>query len=167
MIKELARKLATFKEFVDFVIIETTLRRGTFESGAEVLKNHLAMVLIRVSSSDAELLIKLIRPRSEIKAARGSRIQSSEKIWRVFTASEILNFTESVGDKNKIHRLNPPIVPGLLILETICAEFEANFIKLKFKHFVTAGEPLSLNIVEKNFELSSAGVRKVLGQFLS
>lgn len=162
MIKNLAKKLATFNRFADFVIIEAELLRGHFEESAEILKAHSAMALLRVSSSDAELSVKMIQPRREIKSALGSRIQTSEKIWRVFTASEISEFTTAVGDQNKIYRLNPPIVPALLILETICAEFSVNFIKVKFKNFITAGEPLTLYGDEKQFVIAGAGVRKVI-----
>lgn len=165
MIRDLARKLTAFEEFVGCVIIELTFRRGVFEAGAQVVKAHSAMALVRASSSAAELLVKMISPRREIRAALGSRIQSSEKIWRVFTASEILEFASAVGDKNKIHRFNPPIVPGLLILETLltCAEFSnCQSLKLKFKNFVTAGEPLILRGGGNRFEIDSAGVRKVL-----
>lgn len=165
MIRDLARKLAAFGEFVNCVITELIFRRGTFEAGAQVIKAHSSMALLRITSIDAELLVKLINPRHEIKAALGCRIQSSEKIWRVFTASEIFNFAEEVGDKNRIHQLNPPIVPGLLILETLlnCAEFSAsNPIKLKFKNFITADEPLILRGGGNQFAIDSAGVRKVL-----
>ncbi|MBO4779664.1 MAG: hypothetical protein J5497_03405 [Selenomonadaceae bacterium] len=165
MIRDLARKLTAFVEFFDCVIIELTFRRGTFEAGAQVVKAHSSMILLRASSIDAELLVKLISPRREIRAALGCRIQSSEKIWRVFTASEIFDFVAAVGDKNRIHQLNPPIVPGLLILETLltCAEFSASdSIKLKFKNFITAGEPLILCGGGNRFEICSAGVRKVL-----
>ena len=164
MIRELAKKLATFSEFVDCVIIEAEFRRGQFEAGAEVLKSHSTMALVRVRSAEAELSVKLIRPRKEIKATFGSRVQSDKKIWRIFTASEVSEFTAAVGEKNKIHRLNPPIVPRLMILETICAAFPSNFIKLKFKNFVTAGEPLSLQVVDTHIEIKSAGVLKVSGE---
>lgn len=164
MIRELAKKLAAFEEFVDWVIIEVTFRRGNFVAGAEVVKAHSSMALLRASTSNAELLVKLIRPRQEIKAALGSRIQSSKTIWRVFTASEVLEFVTSVGDRNRIHQLNPPIVPALLILEAICAEFPSSqSLKLKFKNFITAGEPLTLCDVGERFEIISAGVRKVIG----
>ena len=158
MIRTFARNLATFSEFKDFVIIEITFRRGNFIPGKEILKNHSSMALLQANSTSAQVLVKLIRPRTQIKASIGSRIESSEKIWKVFTASEILKFTEEVGDKNPIHQLNPPIVPAFLILETICAEFQEDFIKLKFKNFITAGEPLILN----GNEIVSAGIRKVL-----
>ena len=163
MIRELARKLAAFEEFADFVIIELEFRRGNFEPTAQILKRHSAMVLLQASSAAAEVLVKMIRPRREVTAALGSRIQFAEKIWRVFTAAEVMDFAEAVGDKNKIHRLNPPIVPGLLILETICAEFPTSkALKLRFKNFITAGERLTLIGDGNNFEICSTGVRKVL-----
>ena len=164
MIRELAKKLAALTEFVDCVMIELKFRRGNFKASTEILKKHSAMILIRVRSEQAELLVKLIRPRQEITATFSCRIQSSEKIWRIFTASEVLAFVQATGDEKKIHRLNPPIVPGLLILETICSNFAANFIKLKFKNFITAGEPLSLQVVGNHIEIKSAGVRKISGE---
>ena len=165
MIRDLARKLATFSEYKSFVIIEATFRRGTFEAGVEILKNHASMALLRARSLEAELLVKMIRPRREIKPALGLRVLSSEKIWRIFTAQEISSFVEEIGDRNQIHQLNPPIVPALLILETICAAVQKNFVKLKFKNFVTAGEPLTLRVVENRFEIKSAGVKKISGEF--
>ena len=158
MIKDLARKLTAFTEFKDFVITEIEFRRGNFESGAKIIKNHASMVLLQANSPSAQVLVKIIRPRREIKAAIGSRINSEEKIWRIFTAQEILAFAEEIGDKNPIHRLNPPIVPAFLVLETIYNEFPSDFIKLKFKNFITAGEPLALI----GNEIIGAGIRKVL-----
>ena len=165
MIRQLARNLTTFKDFVDYVIIELNFRRGNFESGTEVLKSHASMILIRVSSLETEILVKMIRPRQKISPIIGCRVQNSEKIWRIFTATEIFDFVNEIGDENPIHQLNPPIVPGFLILEKLCATFEANFIKIKFKNFITAGEPLTLNVVENKFELSSAGIKKISGEF--
>ena len=165
MIRELAKKLSAFAEVVDFVIIELQFRRGTFEAGAQIVKEHSSMILLRASSAEAELVVKMIRPRKKITAALGSRIQSAERIWRVFTASEVSDFVQAVGDNNPIHRLNPPIVPAFLILETICAEVTADFIRLKFKNFSTAGEPLSLHVDGNRLEIRGAGVRKVLASF--
>lgn len=167
MIRELARELTAFDELVEFVIVEAQFRRGTFTAGAEILKKHSSMILVRASSSEAELLIKLIRPRKEISPALGCRIHSAEKIWRVFTTSEVSEFVSAVGDKNKIHLLNPPIVPGLLILETLCKDFPTSqFIKLRFKNFITAGEPLTFTNGE-SLEICAAGVRKISGEMLT
>ncbi len=168
MIRQLAKNFSAFGQFVDGVIIELTFRRGTFSDGASIVKAHSSMAILRSSSTNAEILIKMIRPRREIKAAVGCRIQSAEKTWRVFTSTEIFAFVEAVGDKNKIHRLNPPIVPALLILETLLSEEFAHVdgLKLKFRNFVTADEPLSLFGDGKFFELVGAGERKVTGEVL-
>lgn len=168
MIRELARQFATFGQFVDGVIIELTFRRGNFSDEAQIVKAHSSMALLRSSSADAEILIKLIRPRRKVTAAVGCRIQSSEKTWRVFTSTEIFEFVEAVGDLNPIHRMKPPIVPALLILEALLSEEFAHVdgLKLKFRNFVTADEPLSLFGNGKFFELTSAGVKKVTGEIL-
>lgn len=166
MIRELAGRLTAFTELEDFVIIETTFRRGNFVSEARIVKAHSSMAIVRAATSRAELTVKLIRPRRAIEPAFGCRIQSSEKIWRVFTATEVLEFAASVGDTNPIHRINPPIVPGLLILETLLADLKAACVKLKFKHFITAGEPLTLRGSGERFEIIGGGVRKVLGEIL-
>ena len=164
MIRELARKLSTFDELKDCVPVEAQFQRGTFAESAEIVKNYSAMTLVRLTSSQAELLIKMIRPRRKISPALGCRIQSSEKIWRIFTASEVSEFIADIGDENKIHRLNPPIVPPLMILETLCKEFPTcQSVKLRFKNFITAGEPLTLNDGER-LTINAAGVRKVFGR---
>lgn len=167
MIRELARGLAAFGEFVDCVTVEAQFRRGTFTAGAEILKKHSSMALVRARSSEAELLVKLIRSRKEIFPAFGCRIQSSEKIWRVFTASEVAEFVAAIGDANKIHRFNPPIVPALMILEALTAQFPTcKSIRLRFKNFITAGEPLTLSNGER-LEICAAGVRKVTGKIFA
>lgn len=165
MIRELARNLAALTQLADCVIIALKFRRGKFSAGAKILKTHAAMTLVRVRSAEAELLVKLIRPRTEIRATVGCRIQSSENVWRIFTASEILAFAEATGDEKIFYRLNPPIVPALLILETLCAQFAVNVFKLKFKKFITADESLSLHVDGGRLEIKSAGVRKISGEF--
>ena len=164
MIRDLAKKLAAFEEFKGFVIIEITFRHGSFDSAAQILKSNLNMALLQANSAHTQVLVKMIRPRTEIKAALDSQIQSAEKIWRIFTTAEIFDFAEVVGDKNPIHQTKPPIVPAFLILESICAEFNADFIKLKFKNFITAGEPLTLQRSDNKFEIICAGVEKVTGE---
>ncbi len=160
MIGELAKKLTAFEEFADFVIIEIIFRRGKFSSGAEIVKNFSSRVILRAASSDAEVFVKMIRPRSDLKFP--DKKSPAENFWRTFSTEEILNFVAAVGDKNKIH---PPIVPAFLILEKICAEFSAcKELKLRFKNFITTGEPLTLKIFDKRFEITCADDKKVLGE---
>ena len=162
MIRELARKLATFNQFADFVIVEIIFRWGNFDSTAQIVKNFSSRVTLRSTSPDAEVLVKMIRPRHEVKVCE---LKPTENFWRTFTAKEIFDFAAEVGDKNPIHQLNPPIVPAFLILESICAEFKANF-KLRFKNFIVAGETLNLNVADNSFEITCAGIEKVTGEFL-
>ena len=61
MIKELAQKLATFKQFADWVIIELEYRRGSFDLTAEVLKAHALPALLRAAASDTALSVNLMR----------------------------------------------------------------------------------------------------------
>lgn len=143
MVRELSRKLSTLKEFADAIIAELRFRRGTFSPGIEILKSTRRINVIRVTSTRAELIVKLLTPRSPMTIPI-IEIGSGDS-WKVFTAEEISAFVKDVGDSNTIH---PPIVPGLLILETLlatktfstCAE-----ISLKFKNFVVAEESLTLN----------------------
>ena len=165
MIRELAKKFSAMKELVGDVIAEIKFQRGNFSEGVEILKSHRSMKLICAATSNEKLLVKFITPNREIKAAIGMRIQSEKKTWRTFTAAEVINFVDEVGDSNKIHRFNPPIVPGFLILEEILRQenfSSCNVLNLKFKHFITAGEPLTLNCAENKSEILSAGEVKVI-----
>ena len=162
MIKDLARKLSAFAEFKDFVIVEIIFRRGNFSSGAKVLKANASSAVLMASSDATQVAVKMIRPRREVKPCE---VQAAEDFNLQFTAQEVLAFAESIGDKNPIHRLKPPIVPAFLILEKICAAVEGNF-KLRFRNFITAGEPLTLTVADNGFEIICAGVKKVTGEFL-
>lgn len=165
MIRELARKISALNEILDDVIAEMEFTRGKFIESVEILKSHRAMKLICAATADVTISVKFITPQKKIRAAIGTRIQSDKKTWRTFTASEVENFVDEVDDANEIYRLNPPIVPGFLILESILSheKFSAtNSLKLKFKHFITAGEPLTLQLGDEKSEILSAGEVKVV-----
>ncbi len=166
MIKELAKSFATLENFSDNVIAEIKFFRGKFKSGLKVLEENREFKLISSASADEKILVKLVAPRKKIRSAVGVRIQAEKKTQMIFTSDEVFDFVEEVRDKNKIYRLNPPIVPPLLVLETLLKieQFSScENLKLRFKHFITAGEPLTFYVAdEKNFELQSAGSVKVL-----
>ena len=165
MVRELARKISALTEIVRDVIAEIEFTRGKFKVGVEILKSHRAMKLICAATSNVKISVKFITPQKKIRAAIGMRIQSDKKTWRTFTASEVENFVDEVDDANEIYRLNPPIVPGFLILESILSHEKfstADSLKLKFKHFITAGEPLTLQIGDDKSEILSAGEVKVV-----
>ena len=165
MIRELARKFSALKEISGDVTAEMEFTRGKFTEGVEILKSHRNMKLICASKSNVKISVKFITPQKKIRAAIGTRIQSDKKTWRTFTASEVENFIDEVDDTNEIYKLNPPIVPGFLILESILNHEKfsaANTLKLKFKHFITAGEPLTLQLDDKKSVILSAGEVKVV-----
>lgn len=166
MIRELSKKLSTLEKFLGDVIAAAEFRRGTFEPSLKILKCNRELKVVQLASPTEKILVKLVTPRKKIRAALGVRVQSEKKIWRIFTAEEVYNFVEEVGDKNFFHRFSPPIVPGLLILETVlnCPEFSSsNVVQVRFKSFVTAGESLTLNKKdEKIFEIQSAGRLKAV-----
>ena len=159
MIKDFAKRLAAFKEFKDFIIVEITFRRGNFTSAAKILKNSVSRVILRATTTDAEILVKMIRPRTNFPPP--NKKFHAENCWRTFSTEEILNFVAAVGDKNQIH---PPIVPAFLILESICAELKPNFIKLRFKNFISAEESLTLQIDGNKLKIS-ADCEKISGEF--
>ena len=166
MIKDLAKKFATLEKFTDDVVAEIKFFRGEFEPELKILKDTREFKLILITSETEKILIKLVTPRKKIRPAKGVRVQAEGKTQFFFSATDVSDFVEEIGEQNKIYKFSPPIVPPLLILETLL-KFE-NFsscenLKLSFRHFITAYEPLTFkNISEKNFEIQSADVVKVL-----
>ena len=119
MIKELATSFATLEKFLGDVIAEIKFFRGDFEPELKILKNLREFKLILIASTTEKILVKLVEPRRKIKPARGVRITAENKTQFFFSATDVSEFINSIGDKNKIYSLSPPIVPPLLILETL------------------------------------------------
>ena len=66
--------------------------------------------------------------------------------WRVFSPQEILDFVDSVGDQNEIHRSACPVVPGLFLLQQIAVELSlANQLELRFLQPLYAGQMVSIH----------------------
>ena len=166
MIKDLARRFATLERFADSVVAEIRFFRGDFERGLKILKDTREFKLVLVASETEKILVKLVEPRKKIRPAKGVRVQAESKTQFFFTEKDISDFINSVGEQNKIYKFSPPIVPPLLILETLLkieTFSSSESLKLRFRHFITAGEPLTLtNIFEKSFEVQSGGVVKIL-----
>ena len=164
MVRELAEKLATLEEFSEDVIAEIKFFRGNFEDEVKILKAARAMATVQATSAQGKVLVKLMKPREKICVAVGQCEFEAGKF--AFTANEVLNFVEEVGDKNEIHRLTPPIVPGFLVLETLLKSEKFSScenLTLRFKQFTAAGEQLVLQSKgDKIFELRSRDAVKVL-----
>lgn len=164
MVRELAEKLATLEEFSEDVIAEIKFFRGNFEDEVKILKAARAMATVQATSAQGKVLVKLMKPREKICVAVGRCEFEAGKF--AFTANEVLNFVEEVGDKNEIHRLTPPIVPGFLVLETLLKSEKFSScenLTLRFKQFTAAGEQLALQSKgDKVFELRSKDAVKIL-----
>lgn len=144
MIKNLAKKLAAFEEFSEDVIAEIKFFRGNFAEETKILKSTRGLKIIEVAG-EGKILVKLMTPREKISVCE--KVSAEKIFWLTFTAEEVKNFVEEVGDKNKIHQTENPVVPGLLILEKILSVEpfrEEKFLQLRFKNFVVAGEKLNL-----------------------
>ena len=165
---ELAKKLSSFDELRDEVIAETKFERGNFFPDAKILKRSHGLTLVRVSTCNEELTAKIFKPKENSAPAKKILSQPGGELWKNFSAPEVFNFVEEVGDKNKIHRTENPIVPGLLILKNFLDDEKFSGCKsvtMKFKSFVTAGENLFLTIDGNNFEISTADEVKITGNF--
>ena len=166
MIKDLARKFATLEKFFGDVVAEIKFVRGEFKPELKILKELRDFKLILIATETEKILLKLVTPRKKIKPAKGVRITAENKMQFFFSAADVSDFVKAVGEKNKIYKFTPPIVPPLLILQTLLKlpKFSScESLKLRFKHFITAGEPLTLkNISEQNFEIESVGEVKIL-----
>ena len=168
MIRKLAKKLSAFENFVDDVVAEIKFFYGNFEEDTKILKNRRNLKIIQVSTSDAKILVKLMTPQKNFEETftTAKNFQNEKNLWKNFSAEEVFNFVEEVGDKNKIHKISRPIVPGLLILETLLTSekiFPCKILEMRFKNFITVGENLTLEkIDENNFEIKCGDSTKIL-----
>lgn len=75
--------------------------------------NHISVCMSNTSGTLWVNLLQLTRP---LQIRETPKVDDSRK--RItFTKDEIIQFVEDVNDRNRIHREDPYIVPGLLILE--------------------------------------------------
>ena len=105
---------------------------------AEIMRRHLHF-LIPVSYTH------LAHPVKERSRMEKPETEGGEK--QRWSAADIQNFTEAVGDTNFIHRGEQAIVPGLLMLETMLLECEKQEmvwkeIKMRFYKPVFASQPV-------------------------
>lgn len=63
--------------------------------------------------------------------------------WRCFSYAEVLSFVAAAGDENSIHRQEPAIVPGMLILQKLLTEWPmTRQVEIRFFHPLYCGEEL-------------------------
>ncbi len=123
------------------------------EKSAEIVKKKKRFAVLEADG----MRMYLIKP----KASGGDREQSNEEDYsdnaekcmesdkksygklickKSYTKDDIIRFTDDVKDYNPIHRVEKPIVPGLLMLETL---LESDFISEHVKSIsITFEKPL-------------------------
>lgn len=77
--------------------------------------------------------------------------EDGTEVWKkVFAEREIINFVEDVEDQNPIHRIDPYVVPGCLLLEWMsqCVTVFRS-VKLRFMHPLYANDELVMRKKEK------------------
>ena len=149
----LAGGFSAFSGYDGYEIAQVELVQG-IEKELPVRKEkrrdrYAALIL---SKNEKRMTMKLIRPKENAKLISASRMEDSriqvegaEKCsW---SAADIQNFTEAVGDTNSIHQGEQAIVPGLLMLETMLLECEKQEmrwkkIKMRFYKPVFASQPV-------------------------
>lgn len=164
---ELAKKLSSFESLRDEIIAEIEFKRGNFFPDAKILKRSHGLTFVRVSTDGEELTAKIFKPKENPTLTKKILSQPSGELWKNFSAPEVFDFVREVGDKNKIHRTENPIVPGLLILKNFLSDEKfsgCEHVTMKFKNFVTAGENLFLTIDGNNFEISTTDEVKITGK---
>ena len=61
-----------------------------------------------------------------------------------FSAAEIKDFVRQVGDTNRIHQGDCPVVPGLLLLKAVMDKYPDRDVELRFHQAVFAAETVWL-----------------------
>lgn len=98
----------------------------------------------------ARLQVGLFLAKEKHEAEQQESMEDARAIaaerWRVFSSQEIIDFVDSVGDQNEIHRSACPVVPGLFLLKQIAVELSlANQLELRFLQPLYAGQMVSIH----------------------
>lgn len=165
MFRDLARTTAALKgkRYEGAVIAAARWRRGRFECQIgmpEIQKGRHGLCVLRAADESGELMLTLLlgRPAPQAEAgqpprvlqavARGQGIRPSACSLR-FSEKDVQAFVRDVNDTNPLHEGRCPLVPGLLILETLLKQPELRGcmeLSLKFTTPSFAGETIHLEI---------------------
>lgn len=161
--RNLAGGFSVFSGYDGYEIAQVELERGTKEElpGCEEKKRNRYATL-KLTKNGKQMTMKLIRPKETVEQILESRVEEAHPVKersrmekpeteggekQRWSAADIQNFTEAVGDTNSIHQGEQAIVPGLLMLETMFLECEKQEmvwkkIKMRFYKPVFASQPV-------------------------
>lgn len=161
--RNLAGGFAAFSGYDGYEIAQVELVQGIEEElpvCEEIKRDRYAT--LTMSKNGKQMTMKLIRPKETVEQITGSRMEGAHPVKerprmekpeteggekQGWSAADIQNFTEAVGDTNSIHQGEQTIVPGLLMLETMLLECEKQEmvwkkIKMRFYKPVFASQPV-------------------------
>lgn len=162
--RNLAGGFAAFSGYDGYEIAQVELAKGSGEKEpvCEEKRRDDRYATLMVSKNGKQMTMKLIRPKETVEQISGSRMEGAHPVKELlrmekpeteggekqrWSAADIQNFTEAVGDTNSIHQGEQAIVPGLLMLETMLLECEKQEmvwkkIKIRFYKPVIASQPV-------------------------
>ena len=163
-LRNLAGGFSAFSGYDGYEIAQVELAKDSEEREpiCEEKRRDDRYATLMVSKNGKQMTMKLIRPKETVEQISGFRMEgvhSLKELSRMekpeteggekqrWSAADIQNFTEAVGDTNSIHQGEQAIVPGLLMLETMLLECEKQEmvwkkIKTRFYKPVFASQPL-------------------------
>lgn len=164
--RNLAGGFSVFSGYDGYEIAQVELAKGSEEKEpiCEEKRRDDRYATLMVSKNGKQMTMKLIRPKETVEQILGSRMEGAHPVKELpqmedtqiqvegaekqgWSADDIQNFTETVGDTNSIHQGEQAIVPGLLMLETMLLECEkqemvCKKIKMRFYKPVFASQPV-------------------------
>lgn len=97
------------------------------------------------SPDGARLAMVMILPPHKKQGVAPSAVPDHLTPWRTFSAEDIHNASDLVGDHNGIHQGDRPIAGGFLLMEAMAARYAGHKrYKIRFLSPVYAGEALAL-----------------------
>ncbi len=170
--RKLAGEFAAFSGYDGYEIAQVELAKGSGEKEPVCEeKRRDRYATLALSKNGKQMTMKLIRPKETVEQISGSRMEGAHSVKerprmekpkiegaekQRWSAADIQNFTEAVGDTNSIHQGEQAIVPGLLMLETMLLEFDKKEllwkkIKMRFYKPVAASQTVWIVRQEKEF----------------
>lgn len=153
-LRKLAGEFTVFSGYDGYEIAQVELAKGSEEKEpiCEEKRRDDRYATLMVSKNGKQMTMKLIRPKETVEQIlesriEGAQIQAEGAEHHSWSAADIQNFTQAVGDTNSIHQGEQAVVPGLLMLETMLLECEKQEmvwkkIKMRFYKPVFASQPV-------------------------
>ena len=174
--RDLARNLSKLKgdRYLGALIIEAVWRRESHGEPREMprlLCRSRRFLTAETWSRSESLAVTMLLGCGSKAVCRAvpphGHLPDAEDIWRIFSTEEISEFIKQTGDTNPLHQGARPVVPGLLILESLLTEegfLGCSIVRVKFRQAAFAGDPLRLSASNGRFSIRSGELLLCDGQ---